>query len=140
MISKMKKNTNTPLTFYYTGTNKFGQKIKGDIEARSIALAKVDLQRQGIIANKVLKKRTPLFISKNKKIKASDISVFSRQLATLIEAGIPLVQAFGIVAKGQSNKRFKALIEQIKHDIETGLTLSEALSKRPVFLMSCFVI
>jgi type IV pilus assembly protein PilC len=134
----MKKNTNNSVVFNYIGTNKYGHKIKGTIEARSIPLAKVALQKQGIITEKVFKKRAPLFIRNNKKIKASDISVFSRQLATLIEAGIPLAQAFDIVAKGQSNKQLKTLIEQIKHDIETGLTLAEALCKRPVFFNKLF--
>ncbi|MBI2785664.1 MAG: type II secretion system F family protein, partial [Legionella longbeachae] len=70
--------------------------------------------------------------------KSSDITVFSRQLATMIEAGIPLVQAFDILAKGQSNKRLKELIENIKRDVETGLTLSETFRKRPVFFNELF--
>lgn len=64
--------------------------------------------------------------------------MFSRQLATMIESGIPLVQAFDIVAKGQSNKRLKDLIETIKHDIETGLTLAESLIKHPLYFNELF--
>ncbi|KTD56983.1 pilus assembly protein PilC [Legionella santicrucis] len=127
----MKKNANTTLTFHYIGINKASQKINGDIEARSLALAKVELRRQGIIISKIVKKRTPFFKRKSRKVKSSDITVFSRQLATMIESGIPLVQSFDIVAKGQTNKRLKELIEHIKHDVETGLTLSEALKKHP---------
>ncbi|WP_115711651.1 type II secretion system F family protein [Legionella sainthelensi] len=127
----MKKNANTTLTFHYTGINKASQKINGDIEARSIALAKVELRRQGITISKIVKKRAPFLKRKSRKVKSSDITVFSRQLATMIESGIPLVQSFDIVAKGQTNKRLKELIEQIKHDVETGLTLSEALKKHP---------
>ncbi|MGL5741049.1 MAG: type II secretion system F family protein [Legionella sp.] len=127
----MKKNANTTLTFHYTGINRASQKVNGDIEARSIALAKVELRRQGVIVNKIAKKRNPLFGRKSKKIKSSDITVFSRQLATMIESGIPLVQAFDIVSKGQTNKRIKELIDTIKSDVETGLTLSEALKKHP---------
>ncbi len=122
----------TELTvFHYEGINKSGQKMVGDIQARSLAIAKADLRKQGIVTNKVVKKRKPFFDKKNKKITAADITVFSRQLATMIESGIPLVQSFDIVAKGQSNKKMQELIESIKHDIETGLTLSEALIKHP---------
>ncbi|QEY51567.1 type II secretion system F family protein [Legionella longbeachae] len=127
----MKKNANTTLTFHYTGVNKASQKINGDIEARSLALAKVELRRQGIIISKIIKKRSPILKRNSRKVKSSDITVFSRQLATMIESGIPLVQSFDIVAKGQTNTRIKELIEQIKHDVETGLTLSEALKKHP---------
>ena len=134
----MDKKANPVLTFHYEGINKSGQKMIGDIEARSLAIAKADLRKQGIVANKVVKKRKPFFDRKNRKIKPGDITVFSRQLATMIEAGIPLVQSFDIVAKGQSNKRLKDLIETIKHDVETGLTLSEALVKHPVFFNELF--
>ncbi|WP_131779813.1 type II secretion system F family protein [Legionella bozemanae] len=134
----MKKNANTTLAFHYTGVNKAAQKINGDIEARSLALAKVELRRQGIIVNKIAKKRVPLFSLKSKKIKSGDITVFSRQLATMIESGIPLVQSFDIVAKGQSNKRLKELIENIKGDVETGLTLSETLKKNPAHFNELF--
>lgn len=112
--------------------------MAGDIQARSLALAKADLRNQGIVVNKVAKKRKPFFDKKNKKITAGDITVFSRQLATMIESGIPLVQSFDIVAKGQSNKRLKDLIEEIKHDVETGLTLAESLIKHPAYFNELF--
>jgi len=136
----MEKNntTNLILTFRYEGINKSGQKMVGDIQARSLALAKADLRKQGIVINKVAKKRKPFFDRKNKKITPGDITVFSRQLATMIESGIPLVQSFDIVAKGQSNKRMQNLIEDIKHDIETGLTLSESLIKHPAYFNELF--
>ncbi len=134
----MAKTTNEILTFHYEGINKSGQKMVGDIQARSLALAKADLRKQGIISNKVVKKKKPFFDKKNKKITSADITIFSRQLATMIESGIPLVQSFDIVAKGQSNKRLKDLIENIKHDVETGLTLSESLAKHPVYFNELF--
>lgn len=134
----MDKNNPPLLTFHYQGINKAGQKMEGDIQARSLAIAKADLRKQGIVTNKVVKKRKPLFDRKNKKITQADITVFSRQLATMIESGIPLVQAFDIVAKGQSNKRLKDLIETIKHDIETGLTLAESLIKHPLYFNELF--
>lgn len=127
----MAKNLNETITFHYEGVNRSGQKMVGDLQSRSLALAKAELRKQGIVANKVAKKRKPFFDKKNKKITAGDITVFSRQLATMIESGIPLVQSFDIVAKGQSNKRLKDLIDTIKSDVETGLTLSESLIKHP---------
>jgi type IV pilus assembly protein PilC len=137
-MAKAGKSANTPLTFHYTGVNKSGQKVMGDVEARSLALAKVELRKQGIVINKLAQKRNSLFNKKNKKITSGDITVFSRQLATMIEAGIPLVQAFDIVSKGQSNKKLKDLIEQIKHDVETGLTLAETLQKHPSYFNELF--
>lgn len=137
-MAKIGKNTNAPLTFHYIGVNKAGQKVIGDIEARSMALAKVDLRKQGITINKVALKHNALFNKKNKRITSGDITIFSRQLATMIESGIPLVQSFDIVAKGQSNKRLKDLIEDIKHDVETGLTLAETLQKRSVYFNELF--
>jgi len=134
----MAKETNRPLEFHYEGTNKSGQKMVGDIQARSLALAKAELRKQGIAIKKVGKKRKPLFDRKNKKITSSDITIFSRQLATMIESGIPLVQSFDIVAKGQTNKRLTELIESIKNDVETGLTLAEALVKHPEYFNELF--
>jgi type IV pilus assembly protein PilC len=134
----MDKKESTVLTFHYEGINKSGQKMIGEIQARSLAIAKADLRKQGIVTNKVVKKRKPFFDKNNKKIKPGDITVFSRQLATMIESGIPLVQAFDIVAKGQSNKRLKTLIETIKSDVETGLTLAEALIKHPAYFNELF--
>jgi type IV pilus assembly protein PilC len=134
----MQKKADPIITFHYEGINKSGQKMIGDIQAKSLALAKADLRKLGIVTNKVVKKRKPFFDRKNKKINPGDITVFSRQLATMIESGIPLVQAFDIVAKGQSNNRMKELIEAIKSDVETGLTLSESLNKHPNYFNDLF--
>lgn len=134
----MKKDANPTLTFNYTGLNKANQKVNGDIEARSLALAKAELRRQGINIRKISKKRASFFKSKGKKIKSADITIFSRQLSTMISSGIPLVQSFDIVSKGQSNKRLKELLENIKKDIETGLALSEVLRKYPVYFNELF--
>lgn len=137
-MAKPGKNANVLLIFQYSGVNGSGQKVSGSIEARGLALAKVDLRKQGIIVNKIVKKRKPLFNKKNKKITSGDITVFTRQLATMIESGIPLVQAFDIVSKGQSNKRLQDLISSIKNDVETGLTLAEALNKWPMYFNALF--
>lgn len=134
----MDKQKATVLNFQYEGVNKSGQKMKGEIQARSLAIAKADLRKQGLVIQKIAKKRKPWFDKNNKKITQGDITVFSRQLATMIESGIPLVQSFDIVAKGQTNTRLKNLIETIKQDIETGLTLSESLGKHPAYFNDLF--
>lgn len=137
-MDKTTTPTNPITVFHYEGVNKSGQKMVGDIEARSLAIAKADLRKQGIVTNKVSKKRKPLFDKKNKKVTSADITIFSRQLATMIQSGIPLVQSFDIVAKGQSNKRMKDLLDGVKTDIETGLTLSESLVKHPQYFNDLF--
>ena len=134
----MPKNELDLVVYQWEGVNKSGDKCTGEMEARSIAIAKADLRKQGIITKKVIKKRKPLFDKSNKKITSADITVFSRQMATMIEAGIPLIQSFDIVAKGQKNKKMQKLIENVKTDVETGLTLSEALSKHPDYFNDLF--
>lgn len=134
----MPKNTNVLVTYQFEGVNKSGEKTTGTVDAYSLALAKADLRRQGIITKKLAKKRKPFFDRNNKKINQGDITIFSRQLATMLEAGIPLVQAFDIVAKGQTNKRMQDLIGTIKTDVETGLTLAESLAKHPLYFNELF--
>ena len=92
----------TSATFVYKGTNKKGQKIQGEMDGTSPGLIKAHLLKQGILVKTVRKKPKPLFTSK-KKIKPADIAVFSRQMATMMKAGVPLVQAFEIVAEGLDN-------------------------------------
>ena len=124
--------------FQWSGINSAGQKTEGVIFARSLVLAKADLRKQGITVKKIAKKRKPFFDRKNKKITQGDITIFSRQMATMIQAGIPIIQSFDIVAKGQTNQKMKTLIEDIKKDVESGTTLSEALAKFPVFFNDLF--
>ena len=134
----MAKNKNTVATYQWTGVNRSGEKAEGAIDANSLAIAKAAVRKQGIIIKKIAKKRKPLFDKKNKKITSGDIATFSRQLATMIDAGIPLIQSFDIVSKGQKNERMRELIQTIKKDVETGLTLAEALQKHPVFFNELF--
>lgn len=134
----MAKNTNVVTQYQWEGVNRAGEKVYGVLEARSIALAKTELRKQGVITKKIAKKRKSWFNKKNRKIKALDITMFSRQLATMIEAGIPIIQAFDIVSKGQSNERMKQLIAEIRMDVETGLTLAESLRKHPAYFNELF--
>ncbi len=117
--------------FLWEGTNKRGAKIRGEMSGGSTALVKAELRRQGITPLKVGKKPSTLFAPRPKKITSTDIAVFSRQLATMMSAGIPLVQAFDIVGRGHANASMQNMIFQIKADIETGTTLADALSKHP---------
>jgi type IV pilus assembly protein PilC len=119
--------------FVWEGMSKQGKRAKGEISGSSLALAKADLRRQGITPLKIKKKSKPLLGVKKGKITASDISVFSRQLATMMSAGVPLVQSFEIVGKGHDNPAMQDLIMDVKATVESGSTLAEAMSKHPLY-------
>lgn len=120
-------------TFLWEGTDKRGNRTKGEIRGVSPTLAKAELRRQGINPLKVRKKPKPLFGGgpKKKKITAKDISIFSRQMATMMSSGVPLVQAFDIVGRGHENPAMQEMLMKIKNDIEGGNSFAEALSKFP---------
>ncbi len=126
-------------TYSWEGKDKRGVVIKGEIAAKSANLVKADLRRQGINPTKVRKKAKPLFGGAGKAIKPGDIAVFARQLATMMKAGVPLVQGFEIVAGGQSNPRMQDMLMDIKNNIESGSTLSESLAKHPLQFDELFV-
>jgi len=118
--------------FTWEGTDKRGAKLKGETKSGSIALAKAELRRQGINPLKVKKKSTPLFGGKKKKaIKAKDIALFSRQMATMMASGVPLVQSFEIIGKGHDNPSMSDLIMAVKADVEGGNPFAESLAKHP---------
>ncbi|HEC20000.1 MAG TPA: type II secretion system F family protein [Gammaproteobacteria bacterium] len=119
--------------YVWEGMNKQGKRAKGEVVGSTIALVKADLRRQGITPLKVKKKPKSLFGAKKKKITSTDIAVFSRQLATMMTAGVPLVQAFEIVGKGHENPSMQDLIMDIKATVEGGSSLAEALSKHPLY-------
>ena len=119
-------------TYVWTGIDKRGVKLKGEHTTKSASLVKAELRRQGINPQSVKPKPKPLFGKTGKTIKPRDISVFSRQLATMMAAGVPMVQGFEIVAGGQNNPRMKDMLTDIKTEIEGGSALNEALGKYPV--------
>ena len=119
-------------TFVWVGLDKRGTRMKGEYTTKSAALVKAELRRQGINPQSVKPKAKPLFGKAGKSIKPRDISVFSRQLATMMAAGVPMVQGFEIVAGGQNNPRVKDMLIDIKTEIEGGSALNEALGKYPV--------
>jgi type IV pilus assembly protein PilC len=114
-----------------------GAKVKGKTMASNEAAVRASLRRQGLVPTRIRKKST-LFQTRQK-ITTSDIAIFSRQLATMMAAGIPLVQAFDIVGSGHENETMQKLIMTIKTDIEGGATLAESLAKHPVYFDDLFV-
>lgn len=117
-------------TFVWEGKDKRGQKVKGEVGGQNISLVKASLRRQGINPTRVRKKAKPLFGGK-RRIKAKDIAIFSRQLATMMSSGVPLMQAFEIIGRGHENKGMQDLLMAVKTDIEGGSNLSDALAKHP---------
>lgn len=135
----VKKAPKAEKAYVYTweGADRHGKRLKGETRAASLALVRADLRRQGINPLKVKKKPTSLFSTK-KKITPGDIAVFSRQLATMMESGVPLVQAFDIVGRGHDNPAMQDLILSIKSDVEGGTALAEALAKHPLYFDDLF--
>jgi type IV pilus assembly protein PilC len=125
--------------FVYEGTDRRGQKVKGEMSSTSDALVKATLRRQGITPVRVKKKPKPLFGGGGKAISAKDIAVFSRQMATMMSAGVPLVQSFEIVGRGHENAKMQALILDIKSEVEAGNTLADSLAKHPLYFDELYV-
>ncbi|HTE42312.1 MAG TPA: type II secretion system F family protein [Steroidobacteraceae bacterium] len=117
--------------FSWEGTDKKGKRIKGRMLAVSENAVRADLRKQGVLPKKVRKQIT-MFKSEGK-IKPEDIALFSRQLATMLQAGIPMVQAFEIVGNGHDKPAMQKLIIAIKSDVESGTALHEALKKHPLY-------
>jgi len=126
------KNENEQIDFIWKGKDKNGKVLKGEMSALSIPAAKAELRRQNIRVIFVRKKPKPMFSKKAATITTKDISIFARQLATMLESGVPLVQSFDIIGKGHDNPAMADMLLGIKADIEGGDTLAQALNKRPV--------
>ncbi|MFK8054165.1 MAG: type II secretion system F family protein [Woeseiaceae bacterium] len=123
--------------FNWEGVDKRGQKVKGKVMAGSEAEVRADLRRKGVVPNRIRKQST-LFAG-TQKITAGDIAIFSRQLATMMAAGIPMVQAFEIVGTGHENQSMQKLILDVKGSVEGGSSLHEALAKHPLYFDDLFV-
>jgi type IV pilus assembly protein PilC len=128
--------SNTP--FLWEGTDRNGKKVKGKSLASDEATVRADLRRQGVVPTRIRKQRKGLF-SGGGKITTGDIAIFSRQLATMLSAGIPLVQSFEIVGNGHENAAMQKLILSIKADVEGGTSLAESLAKQPLYFDDLFV-
>ncbi|MFN2289532.1 MAG: type II secretion system F family protein [Chromatocurvus sp.] len=123
--------TATSDLFTWNGTDKNGRQTKGEINASSQAMARAQLRQRGITPKSVKRKAKPLFSARKKPIKAADIAIFTRQLATMMKAGVPLVQSFDIVADGLENPTMRKLVTTIKNDVAGGTGLAVSLSKYP---------
>jgi type IV pilus assembly protein PilC len=119
------------LAFTYKGTDRRGQKVAGEVFAPTVNLAKAQLRRQGVVAKSVKRKAKPLFGRSGKPVKPGDIAIFTRQLATMMKAGVPLVQSFEIVAEGADNPKLRELINQIRLEVASGTSLARSLGKHP---------
>ncbi len=128
--------TSTP--FLWEGTDRNGKKIKGKSLAKSESQVRADLRRQGVVPSRIKKQSKGMFAGGGK-ITTGDIAIFSRQLATMLAAGIPLVQAFEIVGSGHENAAMQKLILSVKGDVEGGSSLAEALAKQPLYFDDLFV-
>ncbi len=127
------------LTFVYEGTDRRGQKVKGEVNGKNLALAKAQLRKQGINTSKVYKKRADLLGNlRKKKVSPMDVAIFTRQLATMMKAGVPLVQSFEIVAEGLDNPTMKEVVMGIKTEVEGGNSLASALRKYPLYFDDLF--
>jgi type IV pilus assembly protein PilC len=118
--------------FVWEGTDKRGKKMKGEQQSRNANLLRAELRKQGISPTLVKTKPKPLFGGTGSKIKAKDIAIFSRQLATMMKSGVPLITSLEIIGNGQKNLRMKKLVNDLRVDIEGGSSIYEALSKFPV--------
>jgi type IV pilus assembly protein PilC len=123
--------------FSWEGTDRRGTKVKGETRASNITIVRADLRRQGVNATRV-KKKAQSILGRGKKITAGDIAIFSRQLSTMMAAGVPLVQSFDIVGRGHDNPSMQDLILAIKQDIESGTQMAEALAKHPLYFDDLF--
>jgi type IV pilus assembly protein PilC len=124
-------------TFHWEGMDKRGKKVKGQLQAAGVAVVNSQLRRQGITVTRVKKQGTSLF-NTAKRISEKDVTLFTRQLATMMKAGVPLLQSFEIVARGHSNPSMQRLLLEIKADIEKGSSLTQSFARHPLYFDALF--
>mgnify|MGYP002738725033 FL=1 len=135
MATRTATRTQARETVYeWTGKDRNGRIVHGEMRAGGQAQVRTLLRRQGILATKIRKRRT----RSGKKIKPRDIAIFTRQLATMMKAGVPLLQAFDIVGRGNPNPSVNRLLNDIRGDVETGTALSAAFRKYPIYFNSLY--
>ena len=118
--------------FVWEGTDKRGTRMKGEQQSKNAALLRAELRRQGINPTVVKAKPKALFGGKGKPITARDIAIFSRQIATMMKSGVPIVGALEIIGGGQKNPNMKKLVNGLRAEIESGSSIHEAMGKFPV--------
>lgn len=119
--------------FAWEGTDKKGNRVKGESRGNNANIVKADLRRQGVTPLKVKKKSALATAGKGKAIQPKDIAIFTRQLATMLSSGVPLVQAFDIIGKGHENPKMQELVLTVKADVEGGSNLADSLRKHPLY-------
>ena len=119
-------------TYEWVALDKRGKRMKGSMPAKNASLVKAELRRQGMNPQTVRERSKPLFGSSGSTVKPRDVAIFSRQIATMMASGVPMVQSFDIITDGQKNPRFKNILIDVKQSIEGGSTLHEALGQYPV--------
>ena len=124
-------------TYVYKGKDKRGKATQGEIKGANLILVKAQLRKQGVITTSVKKKSKPLF-GGSKAVKPADISVFTRQMATMMKAGVPLVQSFDIVAEGADKESLRELINTVREDVSAGLSFGSSLRKHPKYFDDLF--
>ena len=126
------KKNDTLDTFQWVGVNTRGKKMEGELTGQNIALVKAQLRKQGITPSKVKRKPKPLFgIKSVQKISAKDVALITRQIATMLMAGVPLIQSIEMIGSGAKNKSVAKLMEGIGDEVKAGVPLSQALRKHP---------
>ena len=120
--------------FEWEGKDKNGKLVRGEIRSAGEAAVNAMLRRQGVLVTKIKKRRTV----GGRAIKQKDIAIFTRQLATMMKAGVPLLQAFDITARGSPNPRMAKLLNEIRADVETGTSLSAAFRKHPMYFNALY--
>jgi type IV pilus assembly protein PilC len=136
--SKAKK-VKVPDIYLWQGTNKQGRRVKGQLSGENVTQIRNDLRRQGIAPLKIKKKPKDLFAPRKPKIKPADIAVFSRQLATMMSSGVPLMQSMQIIGEGHDNASMQEMVLAIKADVESGTSLAESLAKFPLHFDDLYV-
>jgi len=122
------------IVYAWEGKDKSGKTVRGELRAGGEAVVNVTLRRQGVMVTKIKKKK----YRSGKKITGKDIALFTRQLATMMKAGVPLLQSFDIVGKGHANPSMAKLIMDLRSDIETGTSLNNAFRKYPLYFDPLF--
>ncbi|MEB0009023.1 MULTISPECIES: type II secretion system F family protein [unclassified Pseudomonas] len=118
--------------YSWEGTDKKGAKLTGELSGHSPALIRAQLRKQGIAPGKIRKKSSSIF-GGGKKIKPLDIALFTRQMATMMKAGVPLLQSFDIIGEGFDNPNMRKLVEEVKQEVAAGNSFASALRKKPQY-------
>ena len=132
--SRTSKTASNESVFVWEGKDKSGRIVQGELRAASTASASASLRRQGVMTTSIKKKK----LARTKSISEKDICFFTRQLATMIKAGVPLLQSFDIVARGHANASVSRLLLDVRADVETGTSLAQAFRRYPQYFDALF--